>query len=87
MLSIKFPLVKRENADVSFLLDISDKRELETVANIKEYLEPLLESNQVRVQNYYNMMATRAKASDAKKPMNCVTYGDSSICAKSSRKN
>lgn len=47
MLTINFPITKGESADVSFLLDISDKRNLETVADIKEFLIPLIKDNQV----------------------------------------
>jgi hypothetical protein len=86
LLTLKFPLVKKETANVSFLLDISNKKNLEMVTDIKEYLIPLLKDNTVKVDNLYDMQATKTRPQDAKKPYNCVLFGDSSICAKSSGK-
>ena len=84
ILSINFPLEKRGSAEVSFLLDISDKRNLEVLANVKEYLVPLLEQNKVAISNLYSVIVSRDKDSPGKKPYNCVKFGNYGLCAKNS---
>jgi hypothetical protein len=37
--------------------------------------------------NYYDIQGTKESASAAKKPYNCVEFGEISMCAKSSGKN
>lgn len=83
MLSVNFPVVKREKASVSFLLDISDRANLETMAQVKEYLSDLVQNDSVEFSNYYDLIATKGKIQDTKKPLNCVNLGDQLFCSKS----
>jgi hypothetical protein len=85
LLSISFPIRKAKTANVSFLLDISFKKNLQTVANIKEYLLPLIKDGSVKVQNFYDVQVIESLDS-VEKPYNCVGFNDSYICAKSSSK-
>jgi PA domain len=55
LLSLTFPIIKKEQADVSFLFDISDKTFLNHFADIKVYLNPLIENGSVNLRNFYDI--------------------------------
>lgn len=83
MLSINFPLVKKEKAAVNFLLDISDRENLETMAQVKEYLSELMQNDSVEFNNYYNIIASKGEIQANVKPYNCAKLGEQYFCSKS----
>lgn len=86
LLSLNFPMSQRTSVDVNFLLDISDRKYLKTFLDVKSYLIQLQEDNYLKMKNYYDINLTKKPASEAVKPYNCLTYGDHSVCAKTSGK-
>ena len=87
MLSLTFPIEKRETTTFEILLDISDKRNLETLADIKDYLYPLIKAGKVAVINNFNLKVFAGSPTSATRPYNCVKVASHTICAKSSGKN